>query len=341
MGDFHDEGCEQLRAVWDRVSRAHVLVAVHDTRLGPAHGGIRRWAYEGLDDARRDVVALARAMTWKCALAEVPSGGGKAVILDRPDLDREAAYRLVGRVVEQLGGAFYTGPDVNTTAADLRVVAEETEFVATDAADGPGDLAAATAEGVLAALLALAERLGRPADQLRCIVQGLGAVGAGLCERLAARGAKVLVADVVAARVEDAVQRFGVEPLSVDDVCTTEADIYAPCALGGALTEAVAASIPVRGVCGAANNVFAGERAVQEAHRRGLLVVPDFVANAGALIQGALWNLRGERVDAERIRRIGATTGEVLARSAEEDRPPLELALQLARERVERAGRAP
>ena len=141
------QDCEQMRAVWDRASRAHVLVAVHDTRLGPAHGGIRRWNYDDAAAAARDVVALARAMTWKCALAEVPAGGGKAVILDRPALDRAGAYRVVGRVVESLGGTFFTGPDVNTSAADLAVVAEETRYVATAADDGPGDLAAATADG--------------------------------------------------------------------------------------------------------------------------------------------------------------------------------------------------
>jgi leucine dehydrogenase len=332
--------CEQLRAVWDRSSRTQVLVAVHDTRLGPAHGGIRRWAYGDLAEAERDVVALASAMTWKCALAEVPAGGGKAVIVDRPDLDREAAYRLVGRIVAELGGAFYTGPDVNTTAADLRVVAEQTRFVATDADDGPGDLAAATSEGVLAALLALAERLERPVDQLHCVVQGLGAVGFGLCQRLAARGARLSVFDVLPERVERAVQQFDARALEHDQLADTDADVFAPCALGGVLTETVARSIPVRGVCGAANNVFADDAAVAAAHQRGLLVVPDFVANAGALIQGALWNLQQQRVGVDRLHRIGDTVREVLARAAAERLPPTQLALQLARERVERAGSA-
>jgi len=341
MDDAAGHDLEHLRVVWDRASRAQVLVAVHDTRLGPAHGGIRRWAYESVAAAQRDVVDLARAMTWKCALAEVPAGGGKAVIVDRPDLDRAAAYRAVGRVVASLAGSFYTGPDVNTSAADLRVVAEETSYVATDASDGPGDLAAATAEGVLSATAALAARLGRPLDQLRCVVQGLGAVGLGLCERLAARGASLFVADVVPARVEAAVRRFDAVALSVDAATATAADVYAPCALGGALTVDVVRSLPARGVCGAANNVFADAAAAAAAHARGLLVVPDFVANAGALIQGALWNLRGERVGVERIRRIGATVDEVLARSAEDDMSPTALALQLARERVERAGAAP
>lgn len=340
MGDSTRDECEQLRTVWDKHSRAQVLVAVHDTRLGPAHGGIRRWAYGNLAEAERDVVALASAMTWKCALAEVPAGGGKAVIVDRPDLDREAAYRVVGRVVRELGGTFYTGPDVNTTAADLRVVADETRFVATDADDGPGDLAAATSEGVLAALLALAERLGRPADQLHCVVQGLGSVGFGLCERLAARGARLSVFDVVPERVDAAVRQLGARAIAADEVTTTEADVFAPCALGGAVTEAVARAIPVRGVCGAANNVFADDAAVAAADARGLLVVPDFLANSGALIQGALWNLRRERIGSERLHRIGDTVREVLARAADERLPPIRLALQLARERVERAGSA-
>ncbi|MCA8966415.1 MAG: hypothetical protein KDC48_16160, partial [Planctomycetes bacterium] len=118
--------CEQLLVVRDRRAAALAVVAVHDTAAGPAHGGIRRWPYPSLASAVTDVVALARAMTWKCALAGVPAGGGKAVILDRPDLDRGAAYRLVGRTVAQLGGRFFTGPDVGTTAADLDVVAGET-----------------------------------------------------------------------------------------------------------------------------------------------------------------------------------------------------------------------
>ncbi|MCK5942111.1 MAG: amino acid dehydrogenase, partial [Planctomycetes bacterium] len=188
--------------------------------------------------------------------------------------------------------------------------------------------------------LALAERLERPVDGLHCVVQGLGAVGLGLCERLARLGARLSVHDVVPQRVDAAVQRFDARPLAADEVHTTAADVFAPCALGGVLTEPLARSLPVRGVCGAANNVFADDAAVAAAHARGLLVVPDVLANAGALIQGALWNLRRERVGPERLRRIGDTVREVLARAAAEDRPPTELALQLARERVERGGAA-
>ncbi len=121
--------CEQVLLVHDRAARATLLVAVHDTRLGPAHGGIRRFAYPDLEAAAREVLMLARAMTWKCALAEVPAGGGKCVLLDHPGLDRKLAYRAVGRAVAQFGGKFFTGPDVGTADADLREVAAETPFV--------------------------------------------------------------------------------------------------------------------------------------------------------------------------------------------------------------------
>src|SRR5690606_29885577 len=177
-------------------------------------------------------------------------------ILDHPGLNREGAYRLVGRTVEQLGGTFFTGPDVNTSAADLAVVAAETRYVATEQADGPGDLAAATAAGVVSALLALAEQLDLQPAQMHCVVQGLGKVGMGLCTRLAALGVRLSVHDVVAGRVAEAVRDCGATALAADAVTNTSCDVLVPCALGGVLTDAVAAGLPARGVCGAANNIL-------------------------------------------------------------------------------------
>ncbi|HEX6811199.1 MAG TPA: Glu/Leu/Phe/Val dehydrogenase dimerization domain-containing protein [Planctomycetota bacterium] len=326
--------CEQVLLVRDRGSAATILVAVHDTRLGPAHGGIRRWPYPTPATALQDVVALAQAMTWKCALAEVPAGGGKAVVVDHPGLDRAAAYRAVGRTVEQLGGRFFTGPDVGTTDADLREVAQETEFVAVGT--GPLDLARATAIGVCASLEALAERLELPMAGLRVAVQGLGAVGMPLCERLHAAGAQLAVADVMPSRAAAAQAKFGATVVPAEQILQVPCDVFAPCALGSVLTAATAALLPARGVCGAANNVFADHHAALVLHRRGVRVVPDFVANAGALIVGANWHLTGRRVDAERLQRIGQTAGELLDRAAAENVPPPVLALQMARERVAR-----
>ena len=336
MSDSEGDPCEQILVVKDSASDAEAIVAIHSTRLGPAHGGIRRWGYASSADAMADVIALARAMTFKCALAGIPAGGGKAVILDHPGLDREAAYRLVGRTVEQLGGAFYTGPDVNTTAEDLRWVGEETRYVATDASDGPGDLAAATADGVLSAWLALAQQLKLEPAKSHCLVQGLGAVGMGLCERLRSLGVRVSVYDVAAARIEHAVAEFGANAVSADQVSSTHCDIFSPCAMGGFLTESVAESLPVLGVCGGANNVFANPTAADLLHQRGIVVVPDFIANAGALIQGALWNLHRERIAPERLQQIGVTTKQVLERASVVGRAPSTVALELAGELLSR-----
>lgn len=331
--------CEQVLIVRDRAAGAVAVVAVHDTTLGPAHGGIRRHRYPDLGAAVGDALLLAQAMTWKCALADVPAGGGKAVLLDADGLDRAAGYRLVGRTVERLGGVFLTGPDVGTTAADLAEVAGTTRHVATG--DGAGDLAGATAAGVFAAMEALATRLGRGLPGLHVVVQGLGAVGLPLCERLHAAGARVTAADPDPVRAARAADRCGARIVPPEQVLAVPCDVFAPCALGGVLTTAVAAALPARGVCGAANNVFAEPAAAVRLHARGVLAVPDFVANAGALIQGALWHLRGERVGPERLARIGVTAGELLDRAAREDVPPSELALRLARARVARAPAVP
>jgi leucine dehydrogenase len=326
--------CEQVLVVRDRRADATAVVAVHDTRLGPAHGGIRRWRYPDLGAAIGDAVALAQAMTWKSALADLPAGGGKTVILDRDGLDRAAAYRLVGRTIAQLAGRYFAGPDVGTGDDDLRVVAGETAHVAVGGDDGPGDLAAATATGVFAALAALAERLPAPLPGLRVAVQGLGAVGWQLCRQLHAAGARLLVSDVVPVRAAEAATAFGAAVVAPERLLATPCDVLAPCALGGVLSRAVCEQLPARGVCGAANNVFADAESAAILHRRGVPVVPDFVANAGALIRGALWQLQRVRVGDDRLQRIGRTAGELLDRARAADVPPSQLALQVARERV-------
>lgn len=329
--------CEQFVLVTDRAAHATIAVAIHDTTLGPAHGGIRRHAYGDLRAAVQDVLALASAMTWKCALADVPAGGGKAVVLDRPDLDRTAAYRLVGRTVQELGGRFFTGPDVGTTNDDLRVVRTATRFVAVDDGDGPGDLGEATATGVAAAIAALAARLGLELRGLRVAVQGLGKVGMALCRQLAAQGARLIVSDVVAANAVAAAADSSATIVAPETILRTPCDVFAPCAMGAVLDHRSAATLPARGVCGAANNPFADDEAPLVLHRRGVLAVPDFVANAGALIQGNTWHLTGRRVDRERLLRIGATVGEILDRAAHDGLPPAHLALRIARERLQRA----
>jgi leucine dehydrogenase len=177
---------------------------------------------------------------------------------------------------------------------------------------------------------------------MHVVVQGLGAVGMGCVARLAKVGARISVYDVRPDRVAEAVGDYGAAALAAAAVTETPCDIFAPCALGAVLTEPVAARLPARGVCGAANNIFVSDAAAAEMHRRGVVVVPDFIANAGALIQGALWNLRQERIGPDRLDRIGVTTSEVLARARQSDLPPNAVASELARERLaaDRPGQA-
>ncbi len=328
---------EQVLVARDPRSGARIVLAIHDTTLGPAFGGIRRHAYLDLRAAIADVAALARAMTWKCALADLPAGGGKIAILDGPDLDRRAAYALVGERVDALAGRFHTGPDVGTTVADLAVVAERTRHCATG---GHGDLGDSTARGVLAAIAATAAHGGRELRGLRVLVQGLGAVGAPLCRRLAAAGVDLLVADVDGAAVAAIAGPLDARIVAADAVLTTPCDLLAPCALGGALDVAAARTVPAGAICGAANNVLAAPAAGRILHARGIPVAPDFVANAGGLIHGVTFERDGCAPTPARFERIGGVVAELLASSRREDVPPGELALRAARAKVAAAAAA-
>ncbi|MGE3172469.1 MAG: Glu/Leu/Phe/Val dehydrogenase dimerization domain-containing protein [Planctomycetota bacterium] len=323
--------CEQVLFARDPRSGARAIVAVHDTALGPAFGGIRRRRYPSLDAALQDALALARAMTWKCAMAGLPAGGGKIVLLDGDGVDRRAAYELVGEQVEMLQGRMYTGPDVGTTVADLQVVGTRTRHCAQQ---GHGDLGGSTARGVFAALRATADHAGVALDGARVLVQGVGAVGRRLCALLHAAGARLLVSDPDAAAVAAVVDEFGAEAIDPAAATATPCDLFAPCALGAVLDLAAAERLPARAVCGGANNVLADAAAGRALHRRGVPVAPDFVANAGGLIHGVLHELRGESITDAHLDAIGATTASLLQQSRRDDVPPGELALRAAQERV-------
>ena len=328
-GDF-----EQVEVFTDRASGMQAVLAIHDTRMGPAFGGIRRRAYASLEEATRDVLQLAAAMTWKCAMAGLPAGGGKMVLLDHEGLDRPAAYRCIGTFVASLGGRFSTGPDVGTTDADLREVCSRTRHCANPDAAGPGDLGRATALGVFHALLATAQRAGIELVGATVLVQGLGTVGAPLARMCREAGARLLLADVDGARAQALAAGLGAQVVDPARVLATPCDVLVPCALGGLVDTAAAGSLPVRAVCGAANNLLASAEAGRVLHDRGIPVAPDFVANAGALIAGCLHQLNGTRVGDDRITAIGRTVDAVLGESSRTGRPPGEVALAWARSRV-------
>ena len=331
------EGFEEVIGVHDRRSGLRALIAIHDTSVGPAFGGIRRWSYLGERQALMDVLRLARAMSRKCALAGIPGGGAKAVILDHPDLDREAAYRHLGRKVQELAGRFYTGPDVGTDDEALGWLSEETSYVTYPGDAGPGDLCAATAAGAFAGIRSALGHLDGEIDwpARRVVVQGLGGVGARLVARLTEVGATVFGTDIDAERGRAVAEQAGatfVEPSEEFDV---PCDVFAPCALGGMLHDVTIERLQARVVAGAANNVLAKAHHADALHERGVLFLPDFVTSAGALLRGALFHLEDRHLELPEIEeRVAGACDDVLERARDEAEPPARVAKRMADERI-------
>jgi len=331
------DGFERVLAIHDRRSRLRAFLGVHDTSVGPALGGIRRWAYLEENQALRDCLRLALAMSRKCCLADVAAGGGKLVLIDAPGVDWERAYAYVGRVVQSLGGLFYTGPDVGTGERELEWVARATEFVTHPGPSGPGRLSDATAEGVFAGIAAALRHVDGEEDwpRRRVVVQGLGAVGLRLARRLVERGVSVVAADVDGGKAEAARRELAIELADPSRELDLSCDVFAPCALGGILHDLTVERLACRIVAGGANNVLVRTEHALRLFERGILYVPDFVINAGALVRGATFHLDGRREPIERIgERIGRTTSELLRRASEAGEAPETVALREADRRI-------
>lgn len=334
------EGFEELLALHDRSSGLRAFLGIHDTSRGPAFGGIRRYTYRNEKSALIDCLRLARAMSRKCALADVPGGGAKLVVLDQVGLDLDAAYRYLGEVVERFAGRYYAGPDVGTGWHELGCVAERTAYVTHPGERGPGDLAGATAAGVFASIAAaLRQVFGEERWSERTfVVQGLGSVGRRLAERLRALDARVLAADLDEERAEAARAELGVEILPTGSELDEPCDVFSPCAMGGLLHDLSIQRLRSRIVCGAANNPLARVHHAVQLQERGILYVPDIVVSAGAVIRGAEFHLLGRATPLPEIEeRIGRTVESILARAAERDRAPYLIAQHEADLRILRA----
>jgi valine dehydrogenase (NAD+) len=288
-----DAGHEQVVFCQDPASGLKAIIAIYSTALGPALGGTRFFPYASEADALEDVLKLSRAMAYKAACAGIDLGGGKAVIIGDPATDKsEALLRAYGRFVESLAGRYYTACDVGTFVQDMDVVARESRFVTGRSPEhgGAGDSAVLTAFGVYQAMRAAAQHTwGAPTlEGKRVGVEGVGKVGYHLVGHLVADGASVVVSDVNAAAVER-VQRdhHGVEVADVDALPTLPLDVYAPCALGGSLSDELLPQLQAAVVCGAANNQLEHPGVEQALAQRGILYTPDYVANAGGLVQVA------------------------------------------------------
>ncbi|MEZ5174899.1 MAG: Glu/Leu/Phe/Val dehydrogenase dimerization domain-containing protein [Acidimicrobiia bacterium] len=269
------------------------IIAIHDTTLGPALGGTRFYPYASEEAALVDVLRLARGMTYKAACAGLDQGGGKAVIIGDPATVGNAdLFRSHGRFVDSLGGTYITAEDVGTTVADMVIVREETRHVAGLPIEhgGSGDPSPATARGVIAAMTATAEHIWGTDDLAgrRIAIKGVGKVGMSLAERLHDRGAELVVADVNQAATDRAAAAFDAKVTSVDDIHAADCDIFAPCALGSDLSHDTIPQLSCAAVVGSANNQLATPDDSIRLMEAGVVYAPDFVANAGGIINIAV-----------------------------------------------------
>jgi leucine dehydrogenase len=279
-------GHEQLVVCNDNSTGYRGIIAIHSTTLGPALGGTRFWQYASDDDAIVDALRLARGMTYKNAVAGLNLGGGKSVIIgNNKTVDREMIFRAHGRFVESLGGRYITAEDVGTSTADMDFVHMETKNVS-GLAGRSGDPSPVTAHGVFRAIQASAkERWGSDDLSTRTVsVQGAGHVGYYLAKELHGAGAKLIVTDIDQERVKHVVAEFGARAVGPDEIYGVQADIFAPCALGGIINDKTIPQLKVQIVCGAANNVLLEERHGTALEEKGILYTPDYVANAGGVI---------------------------------------------------------
>lgn len=283
-------GHEQVSFCYDKVSGLKSIIAIHNTRLGPALGGTRMWPYESEEDMLDDVLRLSRGMTYKSGAAGCNFGGGKAVIWGDPAKDKsELLFRALGLFVESFGGRFITGTDVGTVADDFVWAKAETSYLVAlpEEHGGSGDSSVTTAFGVWHGLRALADEVcGSPSLKGRRVaVQGVGKVGYRLCGYLAEEGAELVVSDIAKANLDRVRAEFKVTVVDPEEIMGVECDILSPNALGGILNDETIPRIKARAVGGAANNQLAEDRHGDELHRRGVLYAPDYVINAGGLIQ--------------------------------------------------------
>lgn len=280
------DGHERVLFGHDAASGLKAIIAIHDSSRGPAVGGCRLWNYEREEDALTDVLRLSRGMSYKSALANLPFGGGKSVILGAPGIKSPALFRAMGRLVDSLGGQYRAAEDVGISVEDVEIMGEVTPHVAGTRAGGFGDPSPATAQGVFMGLKAAVKaKLGRDdLTGLRVAVQGVGNVGFHLCRLLHAAGAKLLVTDINQEAVQRCVQEFGAEAVALDAVYDQEVDIYAPCALGATINDDTIPRLKARIVAGSANNQLAEERHGEALRQAGILYAPDYAINAGGII---------------------------------------------------------
>jgi len=344
LSDFADH--EQVVFVSDDKSGLKAIIAVHNSNLGPALGGCRMWPYASEEEAIRDVLRLSRGMTYKSAMANLKLGGGKSVIIGNPRTHKTPELLAAfARALEQLNGRYIAAEDSGTSVADMKYMTQFTRHVAgihdkpSDAGTRSGDPSPATAYGTFIGIkAAVKERLGRDSlEGLRVAVQGVGNVGFDLARQLKAAGAQLWVTDIHREPLLQAGKELGATVVAPEEVFGLDVDVFAPCALGAILNDSTIPQLKAQVVAGAANNQLAEARHGAELMKRGILYAPDYVINAGGII-----DVYHERIGFDRAALIKHIEGiednlmEIFERARKEERPTGEVADAIAEERFKR-----
>lgn len=325
-------GLEALHLAQDPNTGLQAIIAIHNTHLGPALGGCRYLIYSDSQSAIADAALLAKGMSYKAALAGLPFGGGKAVLIRPAHVpSRALLFEAFGRFIETLKGGYITAVDSGTSSADMDCIAQQTQHVTSTTS--AGDPSPHTAMGVFAGIRASAlARLGTDdLHGLRIAVQGLGHVGFALAEQLAAAGAELLVSDLDAGRLQLAVEQLGAKPCSAEGLTSSPCDIFVPCGLGGVLDPHTVAQLHCAVVAGAANNQLASPDVAEMLEARGILYAPDYVINSGGLIYVALKHQGASLAEiTQHLTQIRTRLTDIYARAQAENRSPARVADQLA-----------
>ncbi|RMH45718.1 MAG: Glu/Leu/Phe/Val dehydrogenase [Gammaproteobacteria bacterium] len=327
---------EQIVFCSDPDSGLKAIICIHNTNLGPAVGGCRMWEYNTDEGALVDALRLSRGMSYKNAMAGLAMGGGKSVIIGNPKtMKSEALFRAFGRFVESLGGKYITAEDVGITPDDMAIVNKETRHVL--GLEGKsGDPSPVTAYGVYRGMqAAVKHRLGRDSlEGIRVAVQGVGHVGYYLCRHLAEEGAQLVVCDINKESVDRVVNEFGATPVDVNDIYAQDVDVYAPCALGATINDDTIPRLKASIVAGAANNQLAEDRHGEVLKRRGILYAPDYVINAGGIINVSFEENYDREKALRKVDEIYNTLMQIFETSDKTGRPTNFIADELARERI-------
>jgi len=335
---------EQLIYCSDPSVGLKAIIALHSTALGPAAGGCRMQPYASEADAVADVLRLSKGMSYKNALAGLPLGGGKCVIIADPASDnKQQLLRAFSRHVQSLNGRYWTAIDVGVGPQDADVLAEQCDFIfarASQYEDGfnPSYF---TALGGYVGIIATAAQLWARENLvgLRVAIQGLGATGSELAKQLHESGAELVVADVNAAAVEAIVQQTGAKVASPDVIHAQDVDIFSPCAMGAVINDDTLTEIRARAVCGLANNQLAEQRHGAALHKKGITYVPDYVVNAGGMIgaSSVIYEPTTRELSIQRIHKLQQSITEILSKAEAEDKPASEVADAIAVQRISEA----